>query len=45
MIEGRVEELSLENKKDTVRFRIISSTNFNAKFSLFINDMFVTLLS
>ena len=26
-------------------YRIISSTNFNAKFSLFINNMFVTLLS
>jgi len=25
--------------------RIISSTNFNAQFSLFINNMFVTLLS
>ena len=24
---------------------IISSTNFNAQFSLFINNMFVTLLS
>ena len=26
-------------------YRIISSTNFNAQFSLFINNMFVTLLS
>ena len=25
--------------------RIVSSTNFNAQFSLFINNMFVTLLS
>ena len=27
------------------RDRIISSTNFNAQFSLFINNMYVTLLS
>ena len=26
-------------------YRIISSTNFNAQFSLFVNNMFVTLLS
>ena len=36
-----------EVKYDENRYldRIISSTNFNAQFSLFINNMFVTLLS
>ena len=29
----------------TVHHRIISSTNFNAQFSLFVNNMFVTLFS
>ena len=28
-----------------VDHKIISSTNFNAQFSLFINNMFITLLS
>ena len=31
--------------KNKHSYRIISSTNFNAQFSLFINNMFVTLLS
>jgi len=31
--------------QDILCSRIISSTNFNAQFSLFINNMFVTLLS
>ena len=34
-----------ERKKRTDIHRIISSTNFNEQFSLFINNMFVTLLS
>ena len=29
----------------TETIRIISSTNFNAQFSLFVNNMFATLLS
>ena len=31
--------------KEKIRVSVISSTNFNAQFSLFINNMFVTLLS
>ena len=30
---------------DTCLYRIISSTKFNAQFSLFVNNTFVTLLS
>ena len=33
-----------QNEKD-FDVRIISFTNFNAQFSLFVNNMFVTLLS
>ena len=37
--------LMLVKNKNEYTHRLISSTNFNAQFSLFINNMFVTLLS
>ena len=38
-------EIFIKINTNTYRSRIISSTNFNAQFSLFTNNMFVTLLS
>ena len=47
LIKFSVLYLGLSNQEEcaTARIRIISSTNFNAQFSLFTNNMFVTLLS
>jgi len=42
--DSTVSEFYVPTFRNTLFYRIISSTNFNAQFSLFIYNMFVTLL-
>ena len=44
-MDGAKMRVHVAKSKHNYKIRIISSTNFNAQFSLFINNMYVTLLS